>query len=175
MRSSLRFVLSFLQIPLHQSLVCFSAWMGQAGRGCGVGDDLTLDAVLHPPDLYAVQLPGPNQLMQALGIHTDAPGRLLGGESVRQRSPQQKQVVLEVLAVDDRPLPCWSPFRYTPVVEAACQFREEVRLCLHAPLEGNGIFVGAVCRTVACFVRWVCPFQYSTRRWSSAFSAFSRV
>ena len=80
--------------------------MGQAGRGGGVGDDLTLDTILRPPDLYAVQLSGPDQFMQALGIHTDAPGYLLGGESLRQRSPQQKQVVLEVLAVDDRPLPC---------------------------------------------------------------------
>ena len=114
--------------------------MGQTGGVRSVGDNFPLDAVLHPSDLHTVQLPGPDQLMQALGIHTDAPGRLLGGESVRQRSPQQKQIVLEVPAVDDRPLPYWTPFRYTPVVEAACQFGKEARLCLHAPLEGNGIF-----------------------------------
>ena len=80
--------------------------MGQAGRGSGVDDDLTLDTILHTPDLHTVQLPGSYQFMQALGIHADASSRLLGGESFGQRSPQQKQVVLEALAVDDRPFPC---------------------------------------------------------------------
>ena len=65
--------LSSLPISRNQSLVYFPAGVGQAGRGGGVGDDLTLDAILHTPDLHAVQLPGPDQFMQALGIHTDAP------------------------------------------------------------------------------------------------------
>lgn len=46
-----------------------------AGKACaviitggGVGDDLTLVAILHAPDLHAVQLPGPDQFMQALGF-----------------------------------------------------------------------------------------------------------
>lgn len=64
MRSSLRF-LSSRQIPRHQSRVCFPAGVGQAGRCGGVGDDLTLDTVLHLSDLYAVQLPGPDHFMQS--------------------------------------------------------------------------------------------------------------